>query len=64
MAVLPIQLPKRFPTYSTDSEALARCDTQQIFSVISGVLLKARAGEQYGWATCRLVEPKPEEALT
>ncbi len=35
--------PKRFPTNSTYSEALARCDAEQIVTVIAGVLLKARA---------------------
>ena len=38
--------PKRFPTNSTYSEALARCDAQQIVTVIANVLLKARAAEQ------------------
>src|SRR5712691_10236028 len=40
--------PKRFPTNSTSSEALARCDGQEIATVIANVLLKARAVEQCG----------------
>jgi predicted transposase YbfD/YdcC len=38
--------PKRFPTNSTYSEALARCDAEQIVAVIAHVLLKARAMKQ------------------
>jgi len=33
--------PKRFPTNSTYSEALARCDAKPIVTVIASVLLKA-----------------------
>ena len=40
--------PKRFPTNSTYSEALARCDAEQIVTAIAGVLLKARAMEHCG----------------
>src|SRR2546421_7740992 len=40
--------PKRFPTNSTYSEALARCDGQQLVTAIASVLLKARAVEQCG----------------
>jgi predicted transposase YbfD/YdcC len=56
--------PKRFPTNSTYSEALARCDAEQIVSVIAGVLLKARAVEQCGSEPSRLEAYKQEEALT
>ncbi len=34
---------KRFPTNSTYSEVLAHCDAQQIVTVVTSVLLKARA---------------------
>src|SRR6266446_5269170 len=40
--------PKRFPTHSTYSEALARCDAEQLVTVIAHVLLKVRAVEQCG----------------
>jgi predicted transposase YbfD/YdcC len=50
--------PKRFPTNSTYSEALARCDAEQIVTVVAQVLLKARAVEQ------RESEPSPGEAHT
>jgi hypothetical protein len=40
--------PKRFPTNSTYSEALARCDAQQIVTVLANVLLKARAVDSVG----------------
>jgi predicted transposase YbfD/YdcC len=56
--------PKRFPTNSTYSEALARCDAQQIVTVIAGVLLKARAVEQCGSEPSRLQATKQEESLT
>jgi DDE_Tnp_1-associated len=56
--------PKRFPTNSTYSEALARCDAQQIVTVIAGVLLKARAVEQCGSEPSRLQASKQEEVLT
>jgi hypothetical protein len=46
--------PKRFPTNSTYSEALARCDAQQIVTVVATVLLKARAVEQCGSEPSRL----------
>ena len=46
--------PKRFPTNSTSSEALARCDAEQIVTVIASVLLKARAVEQGGTEPSRL----------
>jgi predicted transposase YbfD/YdcC len=63
---LRVQLhwPKRFPTNSTYSEALARCDAQQIVTVIAGVLLKARAVEQCGTEPSRLQATKQQEALT
>lgn len=56
--------PKRFPTNSTYSEALARCDAQEIVTVIAGVLLKARAVEQCGDEPSRLQANKQEETLT
>jgi predicted transposase YbfD/YdcC len=56
--------PKRFPTNSTYSEALARCDAQEIATVIANVLLKARAGEQCGSEPSRLQAHKQEETLT
>jgi hypothetical protein len=56
--------PKRFPTNSTSSEALARCDAQQIVTVIASVLLKARAVEQCGSQPSRLEAHKQQEALS
>ena len=56
--------PKRFPTNSTSSEALARCDAQQIVTAVANVLLKARAVEQCGSEPSRLQAQKQEEALT
>lgn len=56
--------PKRFPTNSTYSEALARCDAQQIVTVIASVLLKARAVEQGRSEPSRLPATPQEEALT
>jgi DDE_Tnp_1-associated len=56
--------PKRFPTNSTYSEALARCDAQQLVTVIASVLLKARAVEQCGSEPSRLLAQKQEEQLT
>ena len=56
--------PKRFPTNSTYSEALARCDAEQIVTVIASVLLKARAVEQCGSEPSRLQAQKQEETLT
>ncbi len=56
--------PKRFPTNSTYSEALARCDAQQLVTVIASVLLKARAVEQCGTEPSRLQAHQQEEALT
>jgi predicted transposase YbfD/YdcC len=56
--------PKRFPTNSTYSEALARCDAQEIVTVIASVLLKARAVEQCGDEPSRLQATKQEETLT
>lgn len=63
---LRVQLhwPKRFPTNSTYSEALARCDAQQIVTVIASVLLKARAVEQCGSEPSRLQTTRQEETLT
>ncbi|MFL5702122.1 MAG: ISAs1 family transposase [Ktedonobacteraceae bacterium] len=56
--------PKRFPTNSTSSEALARCDAQQIVTVVASVLLKARAVEQCGSEPSRLQAHKHKERLT
>jgi predicted transposase YbfD/YdcC len=56
--------PKRFPTNSTYSEALARCDAQQLVTVIASVLLKARAVEQCGSEPRRLQAHQQEETLT
>jgi len=56
--------PKRFPTNSTYSEALAHCDAEQIVTVIAGVLLKARAVEQCGSEPSRLQAQRQEETLT
>jgi len=56
--------PKRFPTNSTYSEALARCDAEQIVTVIASVLLKARAVEQGGTQPSRLQAQRQEEMLT
>jgi predicted transposase YbfD/YdcC len=55
--------PKRFPTNSTYSEALARCDAQQIVTAVASVLLKARAVEQCGSEPSRLQAQRQEEAL-
>ncbi len=56
--------PKRFPTNSTYSEALARCDAQQLVTAVASVLLKARAVEQCGSEPSRLQAHKREEMLT
>ena len=55
--------PKRFPTNSTYSEALARCDAEQIVTAVASVLLKARAVEQCGSEPSRLQARHQEEAL-
>src|SRR5579864_7934594 len=55
--------PKRFPTNSTYTEALARCDAEQIVTAIAGVLLKARALEQGKSDPSRSQSP-PQEELT
>lgn len=56
--------PQRFPTNSTYSEALARCDGEQIVTVIASVLLKARAVEPCGTQPSRLQAHRQEEVLT
>lgn len=56
--------PKRFPTNSTYSEALARCDAEQVVTAVANVLLKAKAVEQCGTDPSRLQAHKQEEALT
>jgi predicted transposase YbfD/YdcC len=58
-----LRWPKRFPTNSTYSEALARCDAQQIVTVIAGVVLKARAGEQHASESSRSAACQPQETL-
>ncbi len=55
---------KRFATNSTSSEALARCDAEQIVTVVASVLLKARAVEQCGTEPGRLQAQCQEKALT
>jgi DDE_Tnp_1-associated len=56
--------PKRFPTNSTYSQALACCDAEQIVTVIAGLLLKARAVVQCGTDPSRLQAQNQEEMLT
>src|SRR5690348_6242098 len=56
--------PKRFPTNSTYSEALARCDAQEIVTVIAQVVLKARAVAQCGNEPSRVLAKPPQERLT
>lgn len=56
--------PKRFPVNSTYSEALARCDAEQITRVLAQVLLKARAVQACGTEPSRLQAHKQEEVLT
>ncbi len=56
--------PKRFPTNSTSSDALARCDAEQIVTVVANVLLKARAVQQCGTEPNRLQAHQQEEPLT
>ena len=59
-----LRWPKRFPTNSTYSEALARCDAQEIVTVIANVLLKARAVERCGAEPSRLQAHNQAETLT
>src|SRR5260370_19202466 len=56
--------PKRFPTNSTSSEALARCGAQQIITAIATVLLKSRTVEQCGTEPSRSHPHQQEEVLT
>jgi predicted transposase YbfD/YdcC len=56
--------PKGFPVHSTYSEALARCDAEQIATVLAQVILKARAVEQCGSEPSRLQATQQEERLT
>jgi len=56
--------PKRFPVNSTYSEALARCDAEQIVTVLAQVILKARAVEQCGSEPSRLQARQQEDPLT
>jgi predicted transposase YbfD/YdcC len=55
--------PKRFPTNSTYSAALAGCDAQQIVTVVAHVLLKTRAVEQCGTEPSRLQGHNQQEKL-
>src|SRR5258708_38220106 len=59
-----LKWPKRFPTNSTYSEALACCDAQQIVTVVANVMLKARAVDQCGKEPSRLDAHQQEETLT
>lgn len=56
--------PKRFPTNSTYSDALARCDGQQIVTAIASVLLKARMVEQQATSPHSLQSQPQEDGLT
>ena len=56
--------PKRFPTNSTYSEALAHCDAQQMVTAIAGVLLKARTAEQQATPCQNVQNQHQEEVLT
>jgi len=56
--------PKRFPTNSTYSEALARCNAEQIATVLAQVILKARAVEECGTEPSRLQAHQPQDTLT
>jgi predicted transposase YbfD/YdcC len=53
--------PKRFPTDSTYSEALALCSGQEIAEAIAQVILRARAEEQCGEEPSRLLKNQQEE---
>ena len=56
--------PKGFPVNSTSSEALAKCDGQEVAKVIAQVILKARAVERCGDEPSRLLaETQGEENL-
>jgi hypothetical protein len=59
-----LKWPKRFPTNSTYSEALACCDAEQIVTAVAQVLLKARTVEERGTEASRLQAHKQEEVLT
>jgi hypothetical protein len=59
-----LQWPKRFPTNSTYSDALAVCDAQQLVAVIAQVLLKARAVEAGETQARHLVAAQHEEEFT
>ncbi|GAC1689943.1 MAG: ISAs1 family transposase [Ktedonobacteraceae bacterium] len=56
--------PKRFPVQSTYSEALARCDAEQIATVVAQVILKARAVQECGTEPSRLQATKQQDTLT
>lgn len=56
--------PKRFPTNSTYSDALAVCDSEHLVTVIATVLLKARAVEQRKADADGLQTRQQEEVLT
>src|SRR5207244_7398075 len=63
---LRVQLhwPKRFPTNSTSSEALAHCDAEQIVTVVANVLRKARAVDRCESEPSRRPSQQSEEMLT
>lgn len=56
--------PKRFPTNSTYTEALAKCDGQEVAQALAQVILKARGEERCGSEPSRLYAQKEEEPLT
>jgi hypothetical protein len=55
--------PKRLPSNSTYSQALALYDAQKIVSVLAQVLIRARAEEQCGSEPSRLLAEQEEERL-
>jgi DDE family transposase len=52
--------PKGFPVNSTYSDALAKCDPQDIIKAVEGVILKAKAVEKCGDEPSRLLAQKHE----
>jgi predicted transposase YbfD/YdcC len=53
--------PKRFPVQKTYTDALAKCDHQEVARIIAQVLLKARAVERCEEEPSRLLaQPEPE----
>ena len=55
--------PKRFPCQATYTATLARCDGQEIASVMAQVLLKARSVEQCGTEPSRVLHQHPTPEL-